>query len=762
MKNKFVHFFLITIALLTSLNSSIRADDNAWSTNGPNGARVYTIAIHPFDNQRIFLGTIENGIYQSTNGGGEWFHLDSDSLEETMRVIKFHPLGPDTMFACTIRGIFRSNDGGLNWSCVILPIGNTNEFRTFAICPANPSIMLTGAIGDILKSTNGGQNWSRIWVGTSIQDIEFDPLDSNRVYYASEASITRNSIFRSDDKGETWINIHNDLDTSGVIWDFTIDPIEPQIIYLAQWVPFDSSTRCVSKTTDGGNHWIDITPPDLSRAWTTHVTISPSDHNTVYVCTFADGVLRTCDGGNTWHKINQGLHTLSTEELVIDSLTGIIYLGTYYDGIYRSTNGGNNWEKISYRINNADCLNIALNGRFPDSIFVATRAGLYLSEDAAQNWEYIDLNVPITFNVTGYVIADKLDPDYVFVSCCSWGSVDPGGIARSTDSGLSWELLNTGLPYDFCAPDMDISYYSDGSRRIFAGSYDGIYFSDDLGGSWDLCQGGLPPNFNCYTIDVSPANSDLIFAVGEVYGLYKSTDRGQTWNNLAFPLGSYIYDFACDPINPDIAYVTSSNNIGLYKTTDGGVNWFDSNNNIPRYSEDFYIASGIAINPLNPDNLYVNSYNKGVFVSHNAGQTWEDFNDGLRTGYPLANSILVDPTDTCRIYLATDTYSVWSITRTLTDSQDGPQIPDKFITLSNYPNPFNSSTVIKFSAKESEHITLDIYDLLGQRVETIFDGIKQAGQYAFTWDASRYPSGVYFARLRTPDTIKNISMILLK
>jgi photosystem II stability/assembly factor-like uncharacterized protein len=253
---------------------------------------VETIAIHPFDNQHIYIGTIENGIYETTNGGQYWEHINSDSLEPTMRVIAIHPTGPDTLFAATARGIFRSNNAGLNWNKIQLPFAPNDEFRTISISPFYPSIILTGSLSYMQKSTDGGANWNLIYVGTSIQDIEYDPLNQNRVYYVSEAANSGKSIFRSDDLGDTWVNIHNDLDSVGMVQDLAIDPVDPQIIYLAQHVPFDSADRCLSKTTDGGQHWFDITPPELYRKSLNSVTVLPSAHNTIFAC--AAGATLSC------------------------------------------------------------------------------------------------------------------------------------------------------------------------------------------------------------------------------------------------------------------------------------------------------------------------------------------------------------------------------------------------------------------------------------------------------------------------------------
>ena len=80
----------------------------------------------------------------------------------------------------------------------------------------------------------------------------------------------------------------------------------------------------------------------------------------------------------------------------------------------------------------------------------------------------------------------------------------------------------------------------------------------------------------------------------------------------------------------------------------------------------------------------------------------------------------------------------------------------------NYPNPFNAKTVLNYSLPQSGPVTLSIYNLLGQHVETVFEGERPAGNHVITWDASEFPSGVYFARLKTPESSRSIKMVLLE
>jgi parallel beta-helix repeat protein len=96
------------------------------------------------------------------------------------------------------------------------------------------------------------------------------------------------------------------------------------------------------------------------------------------------------------------------------------------------------------------------------------------------------------------------------------------------------------------------------------------------------------------------------------------------------------------------------------------------------------------------------------------------------------------------------------------DIDDVILLPDEFQLLQNYPNPFNASTRIQYSLPEKSQVSLEVYNLLGQRVLTLFDNIQQPGMHNILWDASRYSSGVYFVRLKTPGQKELMKIMLLK
>ena len=80
----------------------------------------------------------------------------------------------------------------------------------------------------------------------------------------------------------------------------------------------------------------------------------------------------------------------------------------------------------------------------------------------------------------------------------------------------------------------------------------------------------------------------------------------------------------------------------------------------------------------------------------------------------------------------------------------------------NYPNPFNPSTKIRYSIPEHSSVTLKVFNLLGEEIETLVNGEQSAGVYEATFDASNLSSGIYFYTLQTENFSSSKKMILIK
>lgn len=92
----------------------------------------------------------------------------------------------------------------------------------------------------------------------------------------------------------------------------------------------------------------------------------------------------------------------------------------------------------------------------------------------------------------------------------------------------------------------------------------------------------------------------------------------------------------------------------------------------------------------------------------------------------------------------------------------GPEVPDVFALNQNYPNPFNPSTEIAFDLPVASHVELTIYNVLGQKVETLVDREMEAGSHTVTWNADRVSTGVYFYRITAKDFTETKKMLMLK
>jgi photosystem II stability/assembly factor-like uncharacterized protein len=756
------------LMLMAIFCPSASSDINQWSTNGPYGASVKAIAIHPFDNQIIYIGTINNGIYKTTNGGESWAHVDCDNQFSCMRVIAIHPYAPDTIFVGSTLGIYRTNNGGITWNHVVTPSCPHNEIEAILIHPSQPNLIFAGGPVNEWMSTDGGRHWFRIEdipLQYGIDEIALDMNNPDILYILISGLGSGEGIWKTTDRGWNWFNTHNNLDSAGNGTDIEIDPFNSNILYLSRFNPGFTSRVCLSKSTDAGESWFDITPPDMLNPYILQVKPSAFDSGVVFAGTSDEGLLKSSDGGMTWESKNDGLHMLQIPSILIDTISGIIYLGTYNDGIYKSTNNGENWLKISDNICVSHCSGLAVS-TFNDSIsYVSTENGLYRSTDIGLSWEYVEVGFPY-YHAPAAVYLDNNNPSNVYIATThfTFHPACPTGFYRSTDNGGSWQFFNNGLNANISYVDMAISYTDSEARRIFLASTNGVYFSDNLGESWILCENGLPVNSYFHVIKVAAGDNNIVAVGDDDNRVFISYNKGESWQETSeLPTLPYseILDLEFHPYDPDHLFVCSSR-IGLLESTDAGQTWININNDLPVY-QDYIIVSGPAINALNPLNMFVASDDYGVFQTHNGGQNWEAFNAGLDTSNGIGD-LQFAPGDTNILYFAHSSKSVWTIQRIATGiyNEDAGILPENINLLQNYPNPFNASTIITYTLPQPGLISLDIYNLLGRKVESLFDGIQPSGEHSLIWNAEGLPSGVYFYKLTAGDFSETRKMILVR
>jgi len=130
---------------------------------------------------------------------------------------------------------------------------------------------------------------------------------------------------------------------------------------------------------------------------------------------------------------------------------------------------------------------------------------------------------------------------------------------------------------------------------------------------------------------------------------------------------------------------------------------------------------------------------------------WTDVNATSGTWYYRLKQVDLD---------GTEHYSESIQPTGLTGVKEKP-LPTEFALSQNYPNPFNPTTKLEYALPKQSHVTLEVYNLLGQRVATLLDEVKQAGYHAVDFDANGFSSGLYFYRMTANGSVTFMKKMLL-
>jgi hypothetical protein len=158
-------------------------------------------------------------------------------------------------------------------------------------------------------------------------------------------------------------------------------------------------------------------------------------------------------------------------------------------------------------------------------------------------------------------------------------------------------------------------------------------------------------------------------------------------------------------------------------------------------------------------NLFAGT-NHGVFLSTNNGTNWMTVNAGLTDTSVISLAVMGS-----NLFVQTSVNNVWM--RPLSDmitsfKGNTNQIPIHFELMQNYPNPFNPTTTIQYSLATKSFVTLMVYNVLGQEVQTLIHNEVTPGVHEISFSASSLPSGTYFYRLQAGEFVQTRKMELLK
>jgi hypothetical protein len=195
------------------------------------------------------------------------------------------------------------------------------------------------------------------------------------------------------------------------------------------------------------------------------------------------------------------------------------------------------------------------------------------------------------------------------------------------------------------------------------------------------------------------------------------------------------------------------------------------------YNGNFDVANSIAIDVSG--NAYVTGFSSTaslessrdyatVKYSSSGSLLWVERYTGSAGDRDEANAIALDASGNVYVtgYVTEnsgmDDYGTIKYSQLLGIKNISGTIPDNFSLGQNYPNPFNPKTIISFGIPSGGFVTLKIYDNLGREIAVLVKSMLKPGVYEADWDASNYPSGVYYYRLATGSYAETKKMTLIK
>lgn len=204
-------------------------------------------------------------------------------------------------------------------------------------------------------------------------------------------------------------------------------------------------------------------------------------------------------------------------------------------------------------------------------------------------------------------------------------------------------------------------------------------------------------------------------------------------------------------INPKNGYVFAGASDGIYRSTDVGENM----NLVMSLPNNFTWLLAID----SQGHVFAGTEKSGVLRSIDNGVTWEPINSGL----PHLDVRALALNDSMKqIFAGTNGKGVFVATLKTSVQESAQAMPSSFELAQNHPNPFNPSTTIAFSLSRASHVTLKIFNALGEEIATLVDEKRNAGRHQVVWEAKGVASGIYFYHLQSEQGALTRKMILVR
>jgi len=635
------------------------------------------------------------------------------------------------------------------------------------------------------KSLSFAGNWTSLGPFTNptgnsgvgrIDFIRFDPTNNNTMYVGAPSG----GLWKSTDAGATWSTNTDGLPVLGCS-DLAIDPTNPNIMYLATG-DYDGGSNYsvgVLKSTDGGATW-NTTGLNWGVSQARKISkliINPQNPNSLIAASRV-GIFKTTDAGTTWTQTIVGYFSdvaYNTQDTAIVYST--VQSNVASTRFFKSVDGGITFTNITAGLPAPSAvrrMEIGVCPASPSTVYVVASGssafnGLYLSTNAGNTFTLQSSSPDIIGTQGSYNLAIAVNP-------FNANDVYVGGTPQyhSTDAGVTWSVINSGLHADVHA----ITFLPGDSTTLFSCNDGGIYKSTNNGASFVSLNNGLAIS-QMYRLGTSATNSGLnlagfqdegtnrlssgtwasvfgadgmeciidytnpnfMYTEMQYGGISISYDGGVTFGTIAYSSasgvdaqGPWVTPYIMHPTNPYTLLVGKSQ---LYRTTNQGGSWAQVGS---MYAPAGFVALCYA--PSNPNYIYA-ATQSNLYVSVD-GNTFTDRTGTLPIGLGYITYLAASNTDPNKVWVTFSGY---------TDTVKVYASADAGLTWTNYsdslPNLPVSCVVYQNNSNDALYIGTDVgvyyRDNTMSAWQPFFDGLPNVaiGELEIQYSASKLRAATY-------------------
>jgi photosystem II stability/assembly factor-like uncharacterized protein len=427
---------------------------------GPIGGTFTSLAVDPNQNDNLYAGHFESGVYKSYDQGVSWYRKSTGLGTLKIQSLAAHPTNSNIVYAGTYEGgIYKSVNAGDSWTAFNGGVLGNHIIYDIEIDPNNPQVVYVvtriqdSLIGYLYKSTTAGASWSLLLNGKIFStpdyfyDVDVNPLNSNELYLAAH----EHGFYKSTNAGASFTAINNGVEDLSAR-SFALDPAYAGLLYAGVW--HDDS---IYRTWNNGISWMKSSYglPEGSRVYRIYVDPFGRTQKRVFACTYGNGLYSSDDFAQSW--ISRGLTGQRLYDfLVTDGNPQRWYAATESNGIFRSTSYGAGWNTIMGGLS-LNAITGMVRDEESDQQYVAVYGkGVYEVLENGQEWQEISEGIEDQTVIDLGILEGRLTfltENNVFVKDGdAWSMLElPSIRSESTDNtyqslsekvGLSSELLS--------------------------------------------------------------------------------------------------------------------------------------------------------------------------------------------------------------------------------------------------------------------------------------------------------------------------------